>query len=310
VVRRRATLAAAVFALLLGAIPQAPARDTADARVTFAFWNLRNYRLEPSVGTSPGASTPAKDAKSIEATVGALARIRPDILGVCEMGSPRDLADLQARLGKAGVDLPHATIVEGADGERHVALLSRFPIKSIAHDTRSAFTVGGLRHAVRRGFLDCVVEAGPAFPLRLLGAHLKSRRPEPGLDQAEFRRQESLLLRQRIESILRADPTTPLLVYGDFNDLKNSPVVRGLVGHPRNPDTLTMLPLEDKVGDHWTYHWEEADEYHRVDYVLVSAALRPLVDRRRSFVFRDKGWRTASDHRPLVVTLNLPDAMP
>jgi endonuclease/exonuclease/phosphatase family metal-dependent hydrolase len=143
--------------------------------------------------------------------------------------------------------------------------------------------------------------------LRILGVHLKSPRVVPDFDQAEFRRAESLILRRHVEDILESTPQTRLLVYGDFNDSKNSPVVTGVLGRAGTGTSLTALPLADRQGDQWTYRWEEGDEYTRVDYVMVSGNLRPLVRRSGTRLHRSKDWFKASDHRPLIVNLNLPD---
>ena len=226
------------------------------------------------------------------------------------MGSRADLADLQRRLKQNGLDLPHRTWVDGADKQRHLALLSRFPLAKVRHETRATILAGGLPRRIQRGLLDCTVKVRPDFPLRLLGVHFKSRRIVPDFDQAEFRRGESLLLRRRVGQILTDAPATPLLVFGDFNDTKNSPVVTGVLGRPGAADSLTALPLADRQGDQWTYHWAETDEYSRVDFVMISRTLRPLVRRSGTRLHRAKDWRTASDHRPLVVTLQLPDTAP
>ncbi len=303
---RRAILAFAFPAMLTatagGEATQAGAQD----QVTFAAWNLRNYFVQPSQPRGTNAATPAKATESVDAVVATLAKIKPDILGLCEVGSEEDLADLQSRLKASGVNLAHRTWLEGVDQERHLALLSRFPLASVQHDTRSTFSLGGLPYRVRRGFLDCTVALRPDFLLRILGTHLKSRRPVPEYDQAEYRRQESLLLRRYVETILQKEPATPLLLFGDFNDTKNSPVVRDLLGGSDRSTALSILPLADRVGDQWTYHWAETDEYSRVDYVMVSRTLRPSVARRKSYVYRAPDWRKASDHRPLVVVLQLP----
>ena len=160
---------------------------------------------------------------------------------------------------------------------------------------------------VQRGILDCTVQDGPGFALRILGVHLKSPRVVPDFDQAEFRRAESLILRRHVEDILESAPQTRLLVYGDFNDSKNSPVVTGVLGRAGAGTSLTVLPLADRQGDQWTYRWEEGDEYTRVDYVMVSGNLRSLVQRSGTRLHRSKDWFEASDHRPLIVNLNLPD---
>jgi endonuclease/exonuclease/phosphatase family metal-dependent hydrolase len=300
---RLAILAAAWTALV--PLPATAADDRGEP-VVFVAWNVRNFTLQDRKDAAGRIATPAKDPRSVDRIVETLAALEPDIVGLCEIGSRRDLAALQSRLRRAGTDLPHAVWVDGADAERHLALLSRFPVTSEQHETDASFLLNGILRRVQRGFLDCTIAVRPDFPLRVLGAHLKSRRIVPEFDQAEFRRHESILLRRRIERILDDDRAARLLVFGDFNDTKDSPVVAGLLGRAGSPAALGLLPLADGAGDSWTYHWDETDEYSRVDYVMVSRALRPLVDRRRSRVHRTTGWRTASDHRPLVVILRIP----
>ena len=298
-----AFLAAVIFAAgSFGA--SAPARIP---DVTFVAWNVRNYMMSPVKNRDGRVTTPAKPEESAQAVAATLANLKPDIVGMSEIGTRKDLENLQRRLKKLGVDLPHRTWVDGADRERHLALLSKFPLR-VSHDTKSGFVLGGLPHRVQRGFLDCTVEICPGFDLRVLGAHFKSRRIVPEFDQAEFRRNESLLLRAKIDGILREKPDTLLLLFGDLNDHKNSPAVAGLAGRRGAKSSLEILELTDKVGDQWTYHWSESDEYSRVDYVMASKALVPLLRKKKSSVHRAKDWDKASDHRPLVVKLGLPAA--
>jgi endonuclease/exonuclease/phosphatase family metal-dependent hydrolase len=299
----RAILAAALACLLL---PQEGFADPPE-KIVFAAWNVRNYMLRAVKTRSGRIATPAKATESVAAVVETLANIKPDILGLCEIGTKKDLADLQRRLKKSGLSLPHKTWVDGPDRDRHLALLSRFPLE-VRHDTRTVFRLGGLPQRVRRGILDCTVQVRTDFPLRVLGVHLKSPRVVPEYDQAAFRRAESLLLRTRIENIMEETPDAPLLVFGDFNDTKNSPVVKGVVGRAGTRKSLTILPLADRLGDQWTYRWDESDEYSRIDFVMANAPLRRLVRRGGTRIHRDQDWYEASDHRTLVVTLALPDA--
>ena len=297
----RAILAAALACFL---VPH-DAAAKANNRVVFAAWNVRNYMLRPVKNDEGRTITPAKSPESLAAVVSTLQKIRPDIIGLCEIGTRSDLADLQKRLRQAGINLPHKTWVDGPDRERHLALLSRFPLR-VQHDTRTTFRIDGISQRVRRGILDVTAQVRPDFPMRILGVHLKSNRVVPEYDQAAFRRTESLILRGHVEQILGNEPDTPLLVFGDFNDTKNSPVVKGVAGRAGTPQSLAILPLADRLGDQWTYRWDESDEYSRIDYVMVSQPLRRLVLRGGTRLHRDKNWFEASDHRPMIVTLRLP----
>lgn len=297
----RAILAAALACLF---VPHHAAAESSD-KIVFAAWNVRNYMLRPVKNDEGRTLTPAKSPESIAAVVETLRRIRPDIVGLCEIGSRSDLADLQRRLQRAGISLPHKTWVDGPDRERHLALLSRFPLE-MQHDTRTTFPLDGISQRVRRGILDVTVQIRPDFPLRILGVHLKSARVVPEYDQATFRRAESLVLRNRIEEILGEESAQPLIVFGDFNDTKNSPVVKGVAGRAGSRKSLTILPLADRLGDQWTYRRDETDEYSRIDYIMVNQTLRRLVLRRDTGLHRDKNWFEASDHRPMILSLRLP----
>ena len=297
----RAILAAALACLFA---PHHAAAESSD-KIVFAAWNVRNYMLRPVKNDEGRTLTPAKSPESIADVVETLRRIRPDIVGLCEIGSRSDLADLQRRLQRAGISLPHKTWVDGPDRERHLALLSRFPLE-MQHDTRTTFPLDGISQRVRRGILDVTVQIRPDFPLRILGVHLKSARVVPEYDQAAFRRAESLVLRNRIEEILGEESAQPLIVFGDFNDTKNSPVVKGVAGRAGSRKSLTILPLADRLGDQWTHRRDETDEYSRIDYIMVNQILRRLVLRRDTGLHRDKNWFEASDHRPMILSLRLP----
>ena len=87
-----------------------------------------------------------------------LLKLRPDILGVCEMGSREDLAALQQRLKDAGLDLPHSEWVQAADPDRHLALLSRFPTVARQPQTRLSYLLDETKLPVQRGFLDVTLQ--------------------------------------------------------------------------------------------------------------------------------------------------------
>lgn len=281
------------------AVPPAPPQA-----VTLAVYNLKNYlAMERRVNGETVADAP-KPESEIKAVIEGLAAIRPDILGVCEIGDNQFLTDLQTRLRAEGIDLPHTEMVKDAAGwNRNVAVLSRFPI--VARNSRDdySYELAGTRHAVQRGVLDVKIAVSPTYHLRYIGLHLKSKREVPEGDQALMRLNEARLVRQHLDRILEAEPGANLVVAGDFNDLRGEAPVKTLQGGFGGKGYLTSLGLEDPFGFRWTHHWSFADAYSRFDYVLYGEGLKDEIVRDASGIHHWEGWDTASDHRPLFVRI-------
>lgn len=278
---------------------------TAGAReVVFAHYNLENYLpMSRKVGDRFVPDEP-KPEKEIRALIAAIKSIKPDILGVAEMGDQKMLADFQRRLREAGMDFPHLEWVRGDEGnERHVALLSKFPI--VARDSQSdvPLELDGRRHRMGRGILDVTVQVTPDYRLRLVGLHLKSKRAVPMYDQQKFRAKEALIVRSRLNQILAADPNQNLLLFGDLNDTKNEFPIREILGPLKSPASLRDLPLRDRDGLTWTHFWDNADLYSRIDYLMASRGLWPEIQLNRSGISSSQHTREASDHRPIYTTI-------
>lgn len=267
----------------------------------FVAHNLRNW-LTMEITTAEGTSPRPKPEEEKRATATVLARHRPDILGVCEIGGPADLADLRTRLRDGGVELPHVHHTGGADPERRLALLSRFPVVSSERHEDLTFRLDGRTLEMSRGILD-VTLGTPVGELRFLGLHLKSKREIPEADQARMRLAEAHLARALADRILAADPGARLIVYGDLNDTRNSPTVRTIRGPGDGPRSLKTVGLRDSREQAWTYHWEHADIYSRIDFILLSESVRGLGNWDASYVVDDPETARASDHRPLVLSL-------
>lgn len=270
--------------------------------VVFASYNVRNYLLS-ALAVDPGERPgPVKPLAEINALIDIIRDLSPDILGLCEMGSRSDFADFQKRLHDAGLIFLDAEYVDAADPERHLALLSRFPLS--ARDSRGeiSFALNGSHHKVRRGLLDVTASISENYQLRLVGVHLKSKLDAPEGD-ALLRRYEAHLVRRHVEQIMTGQPNVNLLLYGDFNELKNEPALQEIMGRSGAPDYMAELALHDAVGDRWTHHWKAADIYSRIDFIFVSRGLSREVLRAKSRVHRALHWEEASDHRPLVALI-------
>lgn len=288
------------FLLLLGGVVFAVSGWGRD--VVFAAYNVENYAPVAAAGGKPG-----KTEASAAAVVQVVGEIRPDILGVCEMGPRPQFDDFRSRLEAARLGYVDAEWVDGADPSRHLALVSRFPIVARQSAADIPYESDGARLKVRRGFLDVTVEIAPGRRVRIVGAHLKSRLALPGGGNADLeRRQEAHLLRKHLDAILAAAPSEPLLVFGDFNDTKEQAAIQEILGPRGTVQALTALPLADAQGDRWTYFWKANDTYARIDFLLVNRALAPWVDAAHSGVHRSPAWNVASDHRPVYATFRFP----
>ncbi len=290
---------------LLGALLLLSPAAAAQEAVTFCAYNLRNWlnQADPSDSAASPREKPEREKRKV---IEFLGQIRPDILGVCEIGTPADLADLQSRLRTAGLDLPHHEFCRGADPQRSLALLSRHPIRQRRSTGPLPYRINGETLRLQRGILDASIVIAPGFELRFLGVHLKSRREVPEADQELMRRNEAHLLRRHLDAIYATESQPSLVVYGDFNTHRNEPALLEVIGSRALDSHLLEIPVRDRHGLLWTHFWEAADVYSRLDYLFVSRTLRPRVDSARSRIFDDADFEVASDHRPLVLVLKPP----
>lgn len=269
--------------------------------VRFLSYNLKNYLTLRRFANGQTTYT-SKPESEIKALVDTIRSARPDILGVCEIGTEKDLGNFQQRLKEAGIELPHTYRTFGADDVRSLAILSRYPILSTHTPTRRNYQLGGKPFQISRGILDAIIQL-PNQQVRFLGCHLKSKRPIKEADQELMRRNESMLLRQHIETIMEAKPDTRLIVYGDFNDTRRSKAIYTVKGRTNSDNHLKTIELKDSRGETWTHHWKREDVYSRFDYVMVHKNLAPYIQVNNCRILDPKYWEQASDHRALLVII-------
>ncbi len=290
---------AALFALLLPAALTGAERES----VTFCAYNLKNYLgMERFVNGARVPDTP-KPEKEIAAVVKLITHLKPDALGISEIGQESDLRHLQRRLQDAGLSLPNLEYCHGGDPTRRLALLTRLPI--VARNSRTAlkYQIGDLSFPVQRGFLDATLRLRTGLDVRFVGVHLKSKRPVPEADESLMRRNEARLLRAHLDGLIAANPDEKIIVYGDFNEHRHEPAMVDIVGEPRPPGGLFEMHLRDSRQETWTHYWKDADVYSRFDYIFFTRTLNKYMDRRGSSICDAPDYYDGSDHRPTVAKI-------
>ncbi len=258
-------------------------------------YNLQRYALMDR--DDGGKRDDPKPESERAAVLALIAKERPDILAVQEMGGEKTFDRFQEALRLAGLDYSYVELLRRGTWEINLAVLSRFPIVSTQHHTNNFYSIGPAKVPVARGFLDVTIQVNPQYQFRLLGAHLKSK-VYSKLGQTEMRRNEARLLNKNVRAILKENPQVNLLLVGDMNDDYKSAPLREVGG--RRGGELTDLRPVDSVGDAWTYFMASKDQYSRLDYLFVSEGMLPEVVKGKTRVVRDPLTAEASDHRPVI----------
>lgn len=295
------TQAAAAVATDPPATAPATGRATPARRqdVRFIAYNVKNWLVTNRYENGRTLESRPKPAEEKAAVISILARHTPDVVGLCEIGTAADLAEIQQQLKEAGIDLPHSHFTGGADPVRHLGFLSRFPISATGKAEKTEYQLQNKLYFWNRGVLDVTVDIhGRNF--HFLGCHLKSKREVEEGDEEQMRRAEALLLRQHVDSIFAKNPDERLIVYGDFNDSRSSVTGKNITGSYNDPGYLTAIPAEDSVGTRWTHHWALHDVYSRIDFIAVSKSLKTGIDFAKARVLDDPEWAKASDHRAVL----------
>jgi endonuclease/exonuclease/phosphatase family metal-dependent hydrolase len=292
-----------VFKYLLGLL--IVVGKIAAASLTVATYNLEFYVDSPTLGV------PAKGAESKRLIREAIRQMNPDVLALEEIGSLSAFNDLRGSLQRDGLVFKDFEYVQARDTNLHLAILSKLPIVGRHSHTNESFLVHGRRFHSARGFADIEVQLPNGTPLRILSAHLKSKRQVGAADQEDLREEEAILLREIIDGEFQRNPEERLILLGDLNDGISTPTLRTILGRgrtrlfdtrptERNGDSLPSS--NEKWAPRrvvWTHYYAKEELYGRIDYILTSPSLRRFYRPEASYVMAFPDWGGASDHRPV-----------
>ncbi len=240
---------------------------------------IMTYNVHSCIGTD-GKLSPARIARMIAA-------FDPDVVALQEVDVGRKATggvDQAACLASAlEMDFTfHPSIVSGSECYGN-AILSRVPIR-----LRSAGllpVIAGAPGWEPRGVVWVQVDAGDS-PLQLLATHL-------GLDRRERRLQVESLLGS--DWLGHPDCHGPIVLCGDFNFHANSRLYRQL--------TARFQDAQTSVDGHRPRNtWFSQYPVLRLDHAFVSSDL--VV--RQVIVPQSYLARVASDHRPIILDVELP----
>lgn len=260
---------------------------------TVAAYNVQNWlRMERW-----GKPDMPKPYTQKEAVWSVIESVRPDVLGLSEIGTRDDLEGLAEGLRERGLDYPHREWIEAGDPVRHVAVLSRFPITGRFSVTDARYREGGRTHRFQRGILDVELRVNDGYSFRVIVVHLKSKRATEQGDEATMRIEEARILRRHIDNALAADPQVNLIVMGDLNDTEESDSTRTVRGSGVT-QLFELRPL-DSLGREGTHFWRAKAEFSRIDYLLLSAGMNDEYVTGSAKIVDVPTWEKASDHRAL-----------
>jgi endonuclease/exonuclease/phosphatase family metal-dependent hydrolase len=273
--------------------------------ITVATYNVENYLVANRM--VDGVYRPAYPKPQAEkhALAKVISAISPDVLAVEEMGKQIYLDDFQRELKHVGQDFPHMALLEAADADRHVAILSKIPFKEVKRHADVTLTYFGQKDVVKRGVLEAIFATNEG-DVSVFVIHLKSKRTERADDpEGTLQRQEEARAVRDLVLARHPDPTkAKFVVTGDWNDTRGSKPVQALL---KRGDTKLgeLLRTLDSRGESWTHYFRREDLYSRIDFLLVSPALLPFVEGKEGKIYDGEASTTGSDHRVVYAKFNL-----
>ncbi len=285
------------------AVEGAPAADGSRATWVIATYNVGNYTLADRRVAGVFRRDYPKPEKEKEALRSVIARLDADVLVLQEIGGAAFLAELRRDLQSEGVDYAYGDTVDAADPDRRLAWLARHRPTEVRTHVDLTCAYAGRVELVRRGLLELRWDDASGG-VTVFGVHLKSRvtRETDDPEAAGRRRGEAEAIRRRIlERVVDLNDRRLILV-GDFNDTRTSPVLARFQTQRGQP-LFEIVDAADSRGERWTYRFDREDTYTRVDYVLVSGRIAVPPGGILATVLDGPDVALASDHRPVRMEL-------
>jgi len=287
-----------------GALPTAARASTPPPeRVRVATFNVMNYLCMNRVIDGRFAPRYPKPEAEKSAVRAVLHEVDVDIVCLQEVGPQPFLDELQQDLAREGRVYPHAILLESADPLRHVAVLSRLPVREIVRHDAVTFSYLDRTEQVKRGMLEVGFD-GPAGPWRIFVLHLKSRLTEEAADPGAEQRRAAEARALRDVILARSAGGDALhLIAGDLNATTESRTLSALTRRGKRV-VAVPLPAADSRGETWTHRHAAADRYERIDYLLASPALLGRIEEGRATIHDGPAALQGSDHRLVWTTID------
>ena len=150
-----------LLALALRVVPVMQAAGAETLRI--ATYNLENYTTAGRLVGDDYLRDYPKPEASKRALHAVIAGLGADILAVQEMGRAPYLEELQHDLAALGLAYPFAYLIEAADPDRHIAILSRIRPKAVNRYAHIGLVSQGAKDLVKRGAAEVVIETDQGF---------------------------------------------------------------------------------------------------------------------------------------------------
>lgn len=277
------------------------------------------FRLsdEPQAVQDEWNQTGFRDQKfnaAAQAVASVIASVNADVITLTEVGDLADVLELVGEIGSLGVVYPHFEVADSTDftTRQNVAILSKFPISNVFR------TIPGRESYIQepddpdtekdtgisKGMRATVTAHGREFLIYV--AHLASERG--GHEQDQKRIAQASLVRRHYLPEIKA--SNLVIVTGDLNDKRGQPAIHRIRGLDDIHEDLiqTGAPKyfdDQELHTRWTYEFMGVRQ--QIDYILLSLTVKEETKTQNGIEVRtvNHGNALASDHKPLVATLNL-----
>lgn len=255
-------------------------------------WNLNNYNINRRNVDRKWCFAP-KSEEEKQMLCDTIAKIKPDVLLVNEIGGIDYLSELQSMLARAGQIYKHI-FVGNSNAVSRLGILSKYHPNRTFDFNPLPLKVMGKNSISPRGAVGMEFDYGRG-KLYIFSVHLKSKIGAKKQDEkfTAFRFAEIRAIDSRVFNVAG---TSPLLLGGDFNDEPTPILLRNFFRQ-----NLFLVPQSDSMGRTYTYYWKRRGISFQYDFFVANSSMGKKLKLPASIQDNSRG----SDHRPVYVDIRL-----